>query len=228
MPRRIRTSPRKSPRQDRSKATVDAIIQAMTRVLIKEGWDAASTNRVAIEAGVSVGSLYQYFPSKEALVLAVMERHALAMTERLQERMLQLATAPLEEAAIELTHLFIETHQTNPKLHRVLIEQVPQVGALAKLEELNRLYESLLIAYMEIHREDLEVKDLSIAAYVIVQAVEALCHHAVLKRQDLLDNGKLEEQIVRLVIGYIKPSLLVKAQVAGRTMVKKKGLTASA
>ena len=61
MPRRIRTSPRKSPRQDRSKATVDAIIQAMTRVLIKEGWDAASTNRVALEAGVSVGSLYQYF-----------------------------------------------------------------------------------------------------------------------------------------------------------------------
>ena len=227
MPRRIRTSPRKSPLQDRSKATVDAIVQAMTRVLIKHGWDAASTNRVAIVAGVSVGSLYQYFPSKEALVLAVMERHALATTERLKERMMQLAAAPLEEAAYELVHLFIEAHQTNPKLHRVLIEQVPKVGALAKLEELNQLYERLLTAYMEIHRDDLEIKDLSIAAYVIVQAVEALCHHAVLKRQELIDNGKLEEEIVRLVLGYIKPSLLVKAQSAGRTLVKKR-LTATA
>jgi AcrR family transcriptional regulator len=227
MPRRIRTSPRKSPRQERSKVTVDTIILAMTRVLIKDGWDAASTNRVAKEAGVSVGSLYQYFPSKEALVLAVMERHALSMTEKLQTRMMQLASAPLQEATAELVHLFIESHQTNPKLHRVLLEQVPKVGALQKLEELNRLYERLLIAYMEIHREDLEVKDLSVAAYVIVQAVEALCHHAVLERQDLLDNGKLEEQIVRLVLGYVKPSLLVKAQVAGRALVKKR-LAASA
>lgn len=212
MPRRIRTSPRKAPRQERAKATVDAIVQAMTRVLIKSGWEAASTNRVAAEAGVSVGSLYQYFPSKEALVLAVMELHALKMTGRLQQRMAQLATATLEEAAAELTHLFIANHQTNPKLHRVLIEQVPKVGALAKLEELNRMYERLLVSYMEIHREDLEVKDLSLAAYVIVQAVEALCHHAVLERQDLIDNGKLEEQIVRLVLGYVKPSLLVKLQ----------------
>ena len=227
MPRRIRTSPRKAPLQERSKATVDAIVLAMTRVLIKEGWDAASTNRVAIEAGVSVGSLYQYFPSKEALVLAVMERHATAMTDRLQERMMELASAPLEEAVTELVHLFIENHQRNPKLHRVLIAQVPKVGALQKLEELNRLYERLVVAYMELHREDLEVKDLSIAAYVIVQGVEALCHHAVLERQELIDNGKLEEQIVRLIIGYVKPSLLVKAQLAGRTLVKKR-LTATA
>ena len=218
MPRRIRTSPRKAPRQERSKATVDAIVGAMTRVLIKEGWDAASTNRVAKEAGVSVGSLYQYFPSKEALVLAVMEKHAREMTARLQQRMLQLATAPLEEATVELVHLFIENHQHNPKLHKVLIQQVPKVGALGKLEELNRFYERLLASYMELHREELEVKDMSVAAYVVVQAVEALCHHAVLEREDLLSNGKLEEQIVRLVIGYLKPSLLAQAQDAGRAM----------
>jgi len=211
MPRRIRTSPRKSPRQERSKATVDAIVLAMTRVLIKDGWDAASTNRVAAEAGVSVGSLYQYFPSKEALGLAVMEKHAAAMTEKLQQRMMQLATAPIREAATELVHLFIDAHQTNPKLHRVLIEQVPRVGALSKLVELNRLYEHLLVAYMETHRDELEVKDLSVAACVIVHAVQALSHHAVVQRQDLLESGKLEKEIVRLVLGYIKPSLLVKS-----------------
>jgi AcrR family transcriptional regulator len=218
MVKRIRTSPRKAPSQQRSKATVDAIVGAMTRVLIKEGWDAASTNRVAKEAGVSVGSLYQYFPSKEALVLAVMEGHALEMTARLQQRMLQLATAPLEEATTELVHLFIENHQHNPKLHKVLIQQVPRVGALAKLEELNRFYERLLASYMELHRDELEVTDMSVSAYVLVQSVEALCHHAVMEREDLLNNGKLEEQIVRLVVGYLKPSLLAQAQREGRVL----------
>ena len=218
MPRRLRTAPRKAPRQERSKATVDAIIGAMTRVLVKEGWDAASTNRVAKEAGVSVGSLYQYFPSKEALVLAVMERHTEELTIQLQARMLQLATAPLEEAATELVHLFIERHLLNPQLHKVLIQQVPKVGALGKLEELNRFYERLFASYMELHRAELEVTDMSVSAYVLVQAVEALCHHAVLERQDLLKSGKLEEQIVRLVIGYLKPSLLAQAQVAGRPL----------
>lgn len=209
---KIKTNPRKAPRQQRSIATVEAIVQAMTRVLIKDGYEGASTNRVAKEAGVSVGSLYQYFPSKEALVLAVMEQHANSMTERMQARMMELAGASIEDAARELTHLFIANHQQNPKLHRVLIEQVPKVGALQKLRELNRLYEQMLISYMEFHRETLEVKDLATAAYVIVQTTEALCHDAVCHRQDLIDNGKLEDQIVRFVLGYVKPSLLATLQ----------------
>lgn len=212
MPRRIRTSPRKAPRQQRSIATVDAIVQAMTRVLLKDGWEGASTNRVAAEAGVSVGSLYQYFPSKEALVLAVMEKHANAMTERMQARMMELAGASIEDAAREVTHLFIDNHRQNPKLHRVLIEQVPKVGALQKLRELNRLYEQMVLTFMEFHRDTLEVKDLSTAAYILVQTCEALCHDAVCHRPELIANGTLEDQIVRLVIGYAKPSLLVKLQ----------------
>ena len=69
------TSPRKSATQERSRATVDALLSATARVLVKEGYDRASTNKVAEAAGVSIGSLYQYFPSKEALVSAVIQRH---------------------------------------------------------------------------------------------------------------------------------------------------------
>ena len=67
--------PRRRPRQARAQATVDAIIQATARVLIEDGYDRASTNRIAQAAGVSIGSLYQYFPSKEALVAALVEEH---------------------------------------------------------------------------------------------------------------------------------------------------------
>jgi AcrR family transcriptional regulator len=64
MPRRPRTTPRKKPRQQRSQDTVECILDATARVLCATGYDRASTNRVAMAAGVSVGSLYQYFPSK--------------------------------------------------------------------------------------------------------------------------------------------------------------------
>src|SRR5262244_4119896 len=69
------TNPRKQASQERSRATVDALIEATARLLVREGFDKASTNRIAQEAGVSIGSLYQYYPSKEALVAALLERH---------------------------------------------------------------------------------------------------------------------------------------------------------
>ena len=70
------SNPRKSASQQRSRLTVDALLEATARVLMKEGYDRTSTNKIAAVAGVSIGSLYQYFPSKEALVAAVIDRHA--------------------------------------------------------------------------------------------------------------------------------------------------------
>src|SRR5262245_60659571 len=75
MARRPLTNPRKHASQERARATVDALIEATARILVREGFDRASTNRIAEEAGVSVGSLYQYYPCKEALVAAVIDRH---------------------------------------------------------------------------------------------------------------------------------------------------------
>src|SRR3569833_3611546 len=72
MTTRPATKPRKDASQDRSRATVDALIEATARILVREGFDKASTNRIAEKAGVSVGSLYQYFPCKEALVVVVL------------------------------------------------------------------------------------------------------------------------------------------------------------
>ena len=67
--------PRKSPRQQRSQQTVDTILQATARVLAKHGYAGTNTNRIAETAGVSVGSLYQYFPNKNALIAALHDRH---------------------------------------------------------------------------------------------------------------------------------------------------------
>lgn len=186
--------------------TVDAIVDATARVLVKAGFEGCSTNRVAREAGVSIGSLYQYFPSKEALVLAVMERHNTKMWERIEQRMQELQSSSLRTVAVELVRLALELHRLEPKLRRVLVEQVPRIGPLGKLSELNLRYERLVAMYLEKHREELEVKDVGMAAFVIVSSVESLVHHALTTRSELLAGGALEEQIVRLVLGYLAPS----------------------
>src|SRR6202167_6846461 len=98
VPKRPPTSPRKKPRQQRSQATVECILDATARVLCTTGYDRASTNRVAMAAGVSVGSLYQYFPSKEALVAALVDRHVEQMTSLVTRKLAEVASAPLDEA----------------------------------------------------------------------------------------------------------------------------------
>src|SRR5579864_2789253 len=118
--RRPLTNPRKQASQRRSRATVDALIEATARILVREGFDKASTNRVAEEAGVSVGSLYQYFPSKEALVAAVIDRHNQELMQVVRGALVEVAALPMEQAVRKLVAVAIKAHRIDPKLHRVL------------------------------------------------------------------------------------------------------------
>ena len=102
--------PRKRPKQRRSQITVDAILEATARVLVHEGYEKASTNRIAKVAGVSIGSLYQYFPSKESLVLALIEHHCEDMLKLLVESSVKLASAPLDQAIRTYVKAMLAAH----------------------------------------------------------------------------------------------------------------------
>ena len=97
MPRRVRTTARKSPRQDRSKVTVDAILDATAHIIVTDGYDQLSTNRVAERAGVSIGSLYQYFPNKEALVGELVDRFSGQILELMMSGLRELAAVLSED-----------------------------------------------------------------------------------------------------------------------------------
>jgi len=114
MTRKAATKPRKSASQALSRQTVDALLEATARVLIKEGYDKTSTNKIAAVAGVSIGSLYQYFPSKEALVAAVIDLHMHEMFRVVRDALVKVATRPIEVAARELVSVMIEAHRINP------------------------------------------------------------------------------------------------------------------
>lgn len=209
MARKLETSPRKLASQERSRLTVDALLEATARVLIKEGYDRASTNRIAEVAGVSIGSLYQYFPSKEALVVAVIDRHMQEVSQVTRSALLKVAARPIEVAAREFVSVAIDAHRVNPKLHGVLAEQIPRVGRLENIEANVREGYALVRGYLEAHRDEIDVADLDLAAFVLVTVVEALTHAAVLRRPDILADDKARrfvDDVTRLVVRYLRTS----------------------
>ncbi|MFZ0498218.1 MAG: TetR/AcrR family transcriptional regulator [Steroidobacteraceae bacterium] len=201
------TNPRKQPSQERSRVTVDALVEATARILVRESFDKASTNRIAEEAGVSVGSLYQYFPSKEALVVAVIDRHKQELMLIAREALARVAKLSVKEAVRSLVALAIETHRVDPRLHRVLAEQIPRTGRLKNVEAFNREYYSLFRAYLEDHREEIRAVDLDLAAFVCVTSIEALTHTAVLHHPEMLADdaaAALVAEATRLIVRYLQ------------------------
>jgi AcrR family transcriptional regulator len=209
MARKLQTNPRKLASQERSRRTVDALLEATARVLMKEGYDRASTNKIAAVAGVSIGSLYQYFPSKEALVAAVIDRHTQQVSQVIRNALVKVAARPIEVAARAFISVAIDAHRVNPKLHGVLAEQIPRIGRLENVEAINREAYALVRGYLEAHRDEIDVADPDVAAFVCVTAVEALTHAAVLRRPDILTDEKARrfvDDVTRLVVRYLRTS----------------------
>lgn len=207
MARRPLTNPRKHASQARSRATVDALVEATARILVRESFAGVSTNRIAEEAGVSIGSLYQYFPSKEALVAAVIDRHHDELMEVARGTLAEVMSLPMEQAVRRLVAVAIEAHRVDPKLHRVLAEQIPRTGRLKNVELFNRENYAMFRSYLERHRDEIRTVDLDLASFVCVTTVEALTHRAVLHHPEVLaeeSSATLVDEATRLLVRYLQ------------------------
>jgi len=216
--RRKTANPRKAPEQDRSRATVEAIVEAAAHILVKHGYDAFTTNRVAERAGVSIGSLYQYFPNKDALLSELMRRHV-AEIERGVEEMAELArTAPLAEVIRTGIQQNVRSHLIDPDLHRVLSEEVPRLGALDwKVAFIERM-EGRVRGMLEARRSEIVVPDIDVAVYIVTRTVEAVVHNAVCERPKALSSGALADELTRMLVGFL----------TGKTPAVRKPLRAAA
>jgi AcrR family transcriptional regulator len=203
MYRQVRTTPRKRPRQERSKATVDAILEASARVLVKQGFDGLTTNAVAGAAGVSIGSLYQYFPNKEAIVAALIEHHLEHMNAAVLAELARVAQLPIAQAVRCVVELTLRAHTVEPELHRVLTEQVPRVGRLAKLRELDEICHRMVAGLLTARHKELAIRDPDLAAFVLVSAIEAIIHRAVLLYPQRLRDPRLVDEATLLVTRYL-------------------------
>ena len=143
MTRPITAEPRKRPRQIRSAETVDRILGAAARIFDERGYRATTTNHVAAEAGVSIGSLYQYFPNKDALLVALAEHHLGDAAERFGGHLARLRDdePDLGDTVRSLVELTVELNDTS-RLHAILFSDCPRTPALT--ERLEQFTEAIV------------------------------------------------------------------------------------
>lgn len=184
---------------------MDVLLDAAARILAEGGLAGANTNRIAEVAGVSVGSLYQYFPNKEALVAALVERRVEQEVQAFEAALLERRRLPLPELAAWLARGFVSLHAAERSLYEALLPAVPRLDRERFVRSrVERATECLARALAE-RAEGLARPDPKLAAFVALRAAEALVHTAVLEKPGMLEQGVLASELEALLRGYLCP-----------------------
>lgn len=195
----------KTPRQDRSRFTVEQIMEAAAQVFTESGYAGATTNRIAERAGISIGSLYQYFPDKDALLLELVERHlrdGIAMLAGIFEQM-DFPTIELEVFLKKTITAVLELHTRNPRLHYVLLsEAVWSSEAIAALHQMEDRV-AAVVAWMLANHPQVRVHDPVSSAYLMVHMVMDLAHEYVVHPPVMMNEQEFIGEVVHLLKCYL-------------------------
>lgn len=187
--------PKKEPAQERSRELVRAIEIAATRILRADGWDGLTVQRVCDVAGVSPGSLYQYYPSKEAIGYALLRRHAEAVTEAMTAVLLGGADDPPRELVTAAVRTFVDLHRVEPRVHAELGRLVAKEAGPGLEGDLMRHGATLLAGILERRRAELGDRDPEVVAFLLLRTLEGTVHAAARDAPHLLESDEL---VVRL------------------------------
>lgn len=198
--------PRKSPRQARSKALVMAILDATAQVLVERGYAGSSTNLIASRAGVSIGSVYQYFPNKDSLIAALRERHATDLYDTLDAVLTRRNPQSLEEKLSAIVHGWMLAHQLEPDLHRVVEQEFPFFERAHQDQiPIYRTIVERVRQLLEEHREQLLPDNLDLATWMVLQTIESLIHAATTTTPlPVHQPAAIEQQIVDMLTRYLQ------------------------
>lgn len=194
---------RKTPRQARSRDMVERLVEAGRKVLAKEGYDEFSTNRVAQAAGVSPGSLYQYFPDKTALLDIIRDRYWDDVASRVASSLADRAGKPEPTMIRDTADALLTALEADTALLRVVCYELPIAQIHDKRAALEQRVRELLTVYLHAHPHLTGRPDPSAAAWVVVLALENLTLRWVLDRPPL-GRAALLDEIEALVSGYVR------------------------
>lgn len=194
---------RRHPTQKRAQGTVNAILEAVIRLLKRGGAPAITTNSIAQKAGVSIGSVYQYFPNKRAIFIALHERHIEQVDRVLLRKIAESAGEPLDLLVSHLMDGMIEVHASDPELAALLDSEVPHRADGAR-EFVPRLHEPLRKALVP-HRADMGgTQKLDLRAFLLANMLEAFGHAVVLERPLALSQRTAKIEACKAILAGLK------------------------
>jgi AcrR family transcriptional regulator len=206
MPPRDRTKRRVAPRQERARASVDAILTAAEQVLREHGFARATTNRIADRAGVNVALVYRYFAGKEAIVGALIERGANATYQAVQRALAEGEALPFPLAVRRVFETLVAPPGLDPVLHRELFEHVDVTRRRQVLHSVRTRLSELFAAFLEQRAGDMRpLTDREALVFVLQHAIEAATHAVAFYRPDELDRERALDALVELVTRALLP-----------------------
>jgi AcrR family transcriptional regulator len=203
MAKKSDVNPRKEPTQERSKATVDAILSAAIQVLSSLGFDSATTNRIAERAGTSVGSIYQYFPNKESLASALVDRYVHKHAGKFEELLVANRDRPVSEMIQEVTLEISRLYLDNKTFLRVLSQVIPRLDRIPAILEARRTIVGRLAGELRARASELAPGDPEVTAFVVVNSVMGVILTALYEDSPALSSERLSAELARLVAGYL-------------------------
>lgn len=192
---------RKTPAQGRSKATVEAVLEAGARLLLSIGYDKASTNKIAKLAGVSVGSLYEYFPGKEAIFAEISRRE--------DERHYRLLMAgPVPTTMSEMLRLQVSTYmeliRTNLDLHTALIREVPDFATLEAESKIVSEYNSRSNTFMSLQGSNIRPQcETHIVTELLTRVLRATINDYALHAPERLEDSVVTDELLDMLERYL-------------------------
>ncbi|SEQ90776.1 transcriptional regulator, TetR family [Lentzea xinjiangensis] len=197
-----RLDPRRKPRQVRAELTRDRILTAAAHVFSEHGYAAGTTNRIAERARVSIGSLYQYFPNKDAILAELLVRHVDRGAWH-QADQVDLSPGTLEAAVRALVRDAVDNHRDDPQLLRIMIEEGQFSQELRDTVTRHGARRVAQVRDLFARHPDVRVRDLGTAAELIVFTVE-LNTHRLAAFPEGTSIEAVEDELVAMVTRYLR------------------------
>ena len=199
--------PRKHVAQQRSKHTVACILEGAAHIFSQKGYAAATTNHIAQKAGVSIGSLYQYFPNKDAIVVCLAQQHLSDVGCMVDDLLAQAEKKDITIAEMihRIVGKMIDIHMVAPRLHQAIFNEAPLPADLKQAlfdyerKTARRLEKILLSSGCR------PLKNRATACLLVVQLIESLSHWYALNTPENITQEEMMEEMIILIDSYINP-----------------------
>ena len=207
LPQRVHAvlEPRKSPVQARSAASVDAILEATIQVLLSVGKERLTTTRVALRAGVSVGTLYQYFPNKGALLQAALKRHLDEVTAAVEQVCREQKGSTLQNMATALITAFLAAKMRDAKTSVALYSVSSDVDGATIVQQVGARSNKAIVAMLASASEPLsEAKDPQVVASMLQAAMVGVSRRLLESNAPEKQFDTVRQELIFFVTAYLK------------------------
>lgn len=195
--------PRKQPAQPRAQVTVASILEAMELLLIEKGYVSASTNRIAERAGISIGTLYHYFPNREAIALALYEHTCSKSALRMKQIMVAVIDLPLETAIPQVIAEILDIHQRHKVIFLQLVDEVPELRELSATLSFNTLLRGSIRVFLEQHSLTITLENIERSGFFVENIIMGNIRRYVRETPAHTDRRAFIAELSTAVCAYI-------------------------